>query len=115
VQNLRKVPLAYNELESIQTADKLLKKSFPVKRMILFGSKTRGEADEHSDIDILIICSRVLNWKEEKELSGMLFDIGIEYDVIFSPLFTTENEFNGGIFTYFPIYNEIVNTGATVL
>ena len=37
----------------------------------------------------------------------MLFDIGMEYDVIFSPLFASSEEWESGLFKEFPIYGEI--------
>ena len=52
--------------------------------------------------------------EEEKSIIGVLFDIGIEYDVIFSPLFASGDEWEGGIFTQFPVYEEIMKDGAIV-
>jgi predicted nucleotidyltransferase len=93
----------------------MLKSEFPVTKVILFGSKARGDYDEHSDIDLLVITSRLLHWKEEKAIVGALFDIGMKYDVIFSPLFTFVAEWENGIFKEFPVYQEISRDGAVVL
>ena len=109
-----KTSLNINEREGIERAIALLTKSFPINSVILFGSKARGDSDPHSDIDLLIICNGQLNWKQEKSIVEMLFDIGIEYDIIFSPLFTNVNEWEQGLFKEFPIYDEIVNDGALV-
>ena len=35
------------------------------------------------------------------------FDIGMEHDVIFSPLFASSEEWENGLFKSFPIYDEI--------
>jgi hypothetical protein len=43
-----------------------------------------------------------------------LFEIGMEHDVIFSPLFTSSEEWEKGIFRAFPIYEEIKAEGALV-
>lgn len=107
-------PLVERERNAINAAVGFLKKNHPVKTAILYGSKTRGDHDEHSDIDLLIITSRPLHWKEEKAIVESLFDIGMQYDVIFSPLFVPDEEWEGGIFTTFPIYKEIMNDGALV-
>lgn len=45
----------------------------------------------------------------------ILFDIGMTYDVIFSPLFVSREEWKNGLFVQFPIYEEIVRDGAVVL
>jgi predicted nucleotidyltransferase len=107
--------LMKNESEAIEAAVRMLKSEFSVANIILFGSKARGDHDEHSDIDLLVVASRLLHWKEEKAIVGALFDIGMEYDVIFSPLFTYSDEWENGIFTEFPVYQEISQDGAVVL
>jgi predicted nucleotidyltransferase len=108
------IPLLGRERQAIKEAVKMLKSQFPVSNVILFGSKVRGEDDEHSDIDFLLITSRALHWKEEKAVVGILFDIGMEHDVIFSPLFASSDEWDGGIFMQFPVYEEISRDGAII-
>ncbi len=106
--------LLKRERKAIEAAVRVLKEQFPIERIILFGSKARGDCDEHSDIDLLLISSRSLHWKEEKAIVGSLFDIGMEFDVIFSPLFASSDDWNGGIFMEFPIYQEVIRYGAIV-
>lgn len=114
MKNWMRAPLQDNERQAIQTAVRELKKQFPINQVILFGSKARSGGSRHSDIDLLLICSTPLRWREEKVVSDLLFDVGMEYDVLFSPLFTTTDEWNGGIFTSFPIFAEIVKDGAVI-
>ena len=40
------------------------------EKIVLFGSHTRGENNENSDIDILII---IKNLKNEREITGLLY------------------------------------------
>jgi predicted nucleotidyltransferase len=115
MKSFESVSLMKNESEAIEAAIRMLKSEFSVSKVILFGSKARGDHDEHSDIDLLVVASKLLHWKEEKAIVGTLFDIGIEYDVIFSPLFTSVDEWENGIFTEFPVYQEISRDGAVVL
>lgn len=56
----------------------------------------------------------MVTWTEEKAIVWVLFDIGMEHDVIFSPLFASGDEWNGGMFVEFPVYEEIVKDGAIV-
>jgi predicted nucleotidyltransferase len=111
---IEETPLTQNEREAIQTAVERLKEEFPVQKTVVFGSKVRGDHDAHSDIDLLFITSRPLHWKEEKAIVETLFDIGMRFDVIFSSLFASSEEWEGGLFTQFPIYREIVRDGALV-
>ncbi len=83
-------------------------------KVILYGSKVRGDSDEYSDIDLLLITSKPLHWREEKAIVEILFDLGMEYDVIFSPLFASSDEWDRGVFKEFPIYREIMEEGAVI-
>ena len=56
-----------------------------------------------------------LPWKDKRAISDLLFDVGMKYDVMFSFLCVPQGEWNGGIFTAFPIYKEILREGASVL
>jgi predicted nucleotidyltransferase len=114
MKSFKSVSLMKNESDAIKAAIKMLKSEFSVSKVILFGSKARGDHDEHSDIDLLVVASKLLHWKEEKAIVGALFDIGMKYDVIFSPLFTFVDEWENGIFTKFPVYQEISRDGAVV-
>ena len=115
MKSFENAPLMKNERAAIEVAIRMLKSKFPIVKVILFGSKARGDHDKHSDIDLLVVASRLLHWKEEKAIVGALFDIGMAYDVIFSPLFTYADEWEKGIFTEFPVYREIMRDGAVVL
>ncbi len=102
------------EREAIEEAVRTLKNLHSIEKIILFGSKARGDADKNSDIDLLLIASHPLHWKEEKAIVEELFDIGMKHDVIFSPLFSYSDEWDHGIFRDFPIYHEIIRDGAMV-
>ena len=115
MKTFESVSLMKNESDAIKAAIRMLKSEFSVSKVILFGSKARGDHDKHSDIDLLVVASRLLHWKEGKAIVGALFDIGMEYDVIFSPLFTSVDEWENGIFTEFPVYREISRDGAVVV
>jgi predicted nucleotidyltransferase len=114
MRKLEYTPLIKRERDAIVKAAKVIKEQFPIEKVILFGSKSRGDDEKHSDIDLLMITSRALHWKEEKTIVGLLFDLGMEYDVIFSPLFVPLKEWDKGIFTDFPVYREIIRDGALV-
>jgi predicted nucleotidyltransferase len=114
VKALEITSLMDNDREAINAAVRMLRSQFSTNKVILFGSKARGDYDEHSDIDLLVVTSRLLHWKEEKAIVGALFDIGMEYNVIFSPLFASVDEWENGIFTEFPVYQEISRDGAVV-
>jgi len=111
---LRKKSLEQREEKAIEEAARTLKSQFPVEEIILFGSKARGDHDVFSDIDLLLVTTTPLHWREEKMIVEILFDIGMSYDVIFTPLFVSKEEWKGGLFAQFPIYAEILRDGAVI-
>lgn len=100
-----------NEEKAILKAAKLLKDDFPVEKVILFGSKARGDDEEGSDIDLMLLTSRPIHWKERERIISALFDIEIEFDVVISILGTTVSEWNEGRFSSFPIRDHIYREG----
>jgi predicted nucleotidyltransferase len=63
--------------------------------VVLFGSKVRGDSDEESDIDVLVVV-RMPNddyWQHRRRLSAIAGDLDLEYDVILSTLLMDEPEF----------------------
>jgi uncharacterized protein len=106
--------LEHKEEMAIEVVARTLKSQFPVEEIILFGSKARGDYDAFSDIDLLLITTKRLHWKEEKAIVEVLFEIGMTHDVIFTPLFVSNEEWKGGLFTQFPIYSEILRDGAVI-
>jgi len=110
----RKKSLEQREELAIEEAARTVKSQFPVEEIILFGSKARGDHDAFSDIDLLLVTTQPLNWRDEKAIVEILFDIGMTHDVIFTPLFVSKEEWKGGLFAQFPIYAAIVRDGAVI-
>jgi predicted nucleotidyltransferase len=100
-----------NEKNAILEASTMLRETFPVKEVVLFGSKARGDDDEESDIDLLILTSQPVSWNERKAINNDLYEIQMKYDVIISTLITTVREWNEGTFSVLPIHGEISDQG----
>lgn len=111
---LKKKWLEKREELAIEEAARTVKSQFPVEEIILFGSKARGDHNAFSDIDLLLVTTKSLHWKDEKAIVEILFDIGMAHDVIFTPLFVSKREWKGGAFAVFPIYAEILRDGAVI-
>ena len=62
----------------------LLKARFSddLKDVVLFGSQLYGEADKDSDYDILIILKQKADWKIEREISDICYEIELKYNIL---------------------------------
>lgn len=53
-----------------------------VKDVILFGSRTRGDAKDYSDYDILIILNNEYSGKDENRILDLCYDIDLKHDIL---------------------------------
>lgn len=77
--------LAENEIRALEAFLARLREHYPdqVQHVILFGSKVRGDFDEESDIDLLIVVQSD-DWRFHDKVSGLAFDPMLEHDVLLS-------------------------------
>ncbi len=62
-----------------------------LKGLYLFGSHARHEADEESDVDVLVVLDRVGNYSQEIDRTGqMISALSLEHGVTISRVFATE-------------------------
>ena len=82
----------YNRIEIAQEfADAL--NSDEIIKMILFGSVARGDDDNESDIDILIVIHQD-NKELESVIDDLVVDFILEKEEVISPHVMTEEHFN---------------------
>ena len=53
-----------------------------VKDVILFGSHARGDSNEYSDYDILIVLDNDYSGKDENQILDLCYDIDLKYNIL---------------------------------
>lgn len=86
-------------------------------RACVYGSYARGEyssADE-SDIDIAIFTNRPVNefYCLIEQISEATFEYNVKYDIMLSPVFQNENDFNR-MLKVLPYYQNIQREGIAI-
>ena len=114
MKTLEEISLTSREREALREAARVLRERFPVEQVILFGSKARGQGDAESDLDLLILTSRELPWKERDTLVDALFEIQLAYDVLLSPLVLGWQECDEGLYSVVPLHAEVARGGIAV-
>jgi predicted nucleotidyltransferase len=112
MRTLNDVRLTDQDRKAIEAASRLLIERFPAEKVILFGSKARGDDDSESDIDLLVFTARPWSWPKKRDVTYALFDVEMEHDVVVSTLIATRSEWEEGYFSVLPIHEEILNEGA---
>lgn len=82
-------------------------------RIILFGSQARGDANEESDWDIMILLDKdKLEESDYDRYSYPLFELGWEIDAQIHPLLYTFKDWQGRSFS--PFYKNVEGEGITL-
>ena len=53
-----------------------------LKDLILFGSRITGNAKKDSDYDFLVILKQKADWKTEREISDLSYEIELKYNIV---------------------------------
>ncbi len=78
-------------------------------KVMLFGSRARGEESETSDWDLLVLLNRSgsIDLKELGALSYPFYRLGAELDIDINPVIYTKDDWEKRAFT--PFYNNVTN------
>ena len=58
-----------------------------LKYLLIYGSYARGEAEEGSDLDLMVVLDQAADPLAERErLSELLFELSLKYDIVLSVL-----------------------------
>ncbi len=63
-----------------------------LKELILFGSQLSDKSNQDSDFDIMIIIKRNRDWKIEREISDICYDIDLKFGIITDTHIFSEDE-----------------------
>lgn len=85
----------------------------PITKVIVFGSRARGNATAESDLDILIVVSQRTP-QMMALIDDIAWEIGLSGDVVISPLVLSEKELEQGWMSATPLARAIVMEGIQV-
>jgi DNA polymerase sigma len=74
----------------------LLLERVSLVKMVLFGSRARGDAEPCSDMDVVVILKGSLNEKIKEEVSECAWQAGFEQGIVLVPVVFTQDEWENG-------------------
>jgi uncharacterized protein len=90
--------LTSKERDAVEALVQRLKRIYGAQllKVMLYGSKARGNFDEESDIDLLIVAKFPDKdyWQHWRRIIDEAGDVDLEYDVVISPLIRNENGYD---------------------
>ncbi len=94
-RSLDNLGLAPNECAALAELRDRLRKRFGERlvKLVLFGSKARGDGDEESDIDVLVVIRDFDDLKEDYEVSHILSRIDLRHSVFMQTVEYSEDNY----------------------
>ena len=103
--------ISEKESRAIQEYEEILLEKFPrrLAKIILFGSKARGDAGRDSDLDLLIVLTK--NGKQiKREIINLTHQPILHFGVLLSPIIVEEGFFK----KWSPLLEHIKKEGITI-
>lgn len=76
----------------LDTFKALLVKRVSVYKLVLFGSRARGDADPYSDMDVLVVLEGSPSEKDFDYVSDCAWEAGFERGIVLIPVVFTRDE-----------------------
>lgn len=106
--------LSAADRRTIQEIAALLPSRWPVVRIVLYGSKARGDDTPESDIDLLVLTARPLKPEELGSMRAASRRIGLDLGTWPELYVRTSDEWWRGVYQAAPIRKEIDAEGVAV-
>ncbi len=80
----------------IEKFQALLLSRVKLHKLILFGSRARGDADPDSDMDMVVILEDPANAEDREYISDCAWEAGFQHGIIVVPVVFTRSEWETG-------------------
>ena len=111
---IEELSLKVNEKNALQALKEMVQRRFSDAEIILYGSKARGDSDEESDIDLLVLLDSSVTTMLEDEVFRISYEIELKYDVVFGILVHAKDFWNSDLANAMPIHWNIDKDGIKV-
>ena len=106
-----KTILTSTQSEAFREIKTQVTKRFSVVDFLLYGSAARGEAEDESDLDLMIILSDPVSRIKRHEITDIVFDVNLQFGTNFSTLVIDHKSWESGLVSVLPLREEIMREG----
>jgi len=80
------------EREILERFKSLLLRKLSVYKIVLFGSRARGESTEYSDMDVLVVLDKIDSESDMDYVSECAWESGFEHGIVIVPIVYTREK-----------------------
>ena len=105
--------LMEDKINILKELKKMLVSNFGknISEVILFGSQAKGNVNEHSDYDILIVLKNDYDYDYTRQISDVCYEIDLKYDIFIDTKLISINELNNTLKGKYPLYLDALEEG----
>jgi predicted nucleotidyltransferase len=104
-------PLSSTELDALREIKEKVSQRFQVVDFILFGSAARGDAEDESDLDLMVIVSKPVSRSKRHEITDIVFEVNLRLETNFSTVVVDRESWESGLMSVLPLRHEIKREG----
>ena len=108
---LDSIVLTLDQRNALEVIRQRLYGEFQAEAVVLFGSVARGEADDESDIDLLVITPRPMTSPQRHEITDMVCEVNLAFGTNFSTLVVDRYAWEVGRVSVLPLKTAILKEG----
>lgn len=102
-----------NEIGALKELRAMLESEFRVVELRLFGSKARGDDQEDSDIDVMVVLEDY-NPVIESRIDDIAFEVGLRNNCLISLTIFGKKEIENGPLDESPLYKRVREEGISI-
>ena len=108
---MNKILLSSTQSKALDLIKTKVMAAFPVVDLVLYDYTARGDADEESDQDLMIIIPEPISRFKRHEITDIVFDVNLQFGTNFSTLVVDRDSWETGMISVLPLRDEIMRDG----
>ncbi len=102
------------EKKVLDTFKSLLLKRLSIHKIVLFGSRARGDATQYSDMDVVVIADKVADENGTNYISDCAWEAGFEYGIVVVPVVFSRDEWENSPERYSLLVQAVEMEGVSI-